>query len=360
MEYIPGTEAFYSAHVVKIDRQLLGVDNVIPIFVEPGDDGLFEFVELVGIGVVLETSPLIFHFHLLDDADIRVKYPELMTLETVSRVFVFNVFGANNIKKIFGTKATGIVGFRVPPAVATPVFTSLKGGLPVLPLASDGGFKARANAMKCQNIKVLFHKDATAFLELAGPLEDTAGEHIISSIQSRVPTELLDLVILQPKKIKDLARLMFQLVEGDGGLHLSLFRKPNVIVNSTFQLKRCVERFVEVLKAMVGDENGYLYDVFFGLLSQLSSRASGCLCDMLPDILEHELSCRLVAFSKVLASATALTDDADVLSYSLKEALAIDKDELERKNLRRLCSIVSRLVRRESRSSTLHTLARKA
>ena len=318
------------------------MDNVVPIFVQPGDDGLFEFLELIGIGVVIETSPLIFQFHLVNDADDRVKYPELMTLEAVARVFVFNVFGVTCLKKLFGSHATGLQGFRVPPAVAAPVFTTspLGKGPPGLPSISDGGFKARTNAMKCQNIKVLFHKNAAAFLEFAGPLEDTAGEHAIASIQSRVPTELLDLIILQPKHITNLARLMFQMVEGEGGLHLSMFRKPSVIVDSTYQLKRCFETFTEVLKAMVGD-NGYLYDVFFGLLAQLASRASGGLCDMLPDILEHELSCRLVAFSKVLASATALTEDADVLSANLKIALYIDKDELERLNLRRLCASMS-------------------
>jgi hypothetical protein len=66
---------------------------------------------------------------------------------------------------------------------------------------------------------------------------------------------------------------------------------------------------------------------------------------MLPDILEHELNCRLVAFSKVLASGMALTDDSDIFSCKLKEA-PINKDELERKNLRRLCSnILAQLSR---------------
>ena len=60
---------------------------------------------------------------------------------------------------------------------------------------------------------------------------------------------------------------MFQMVEGEGGLHLLMFRKPSVSVNSTYQLKRCFETFTQVLKAMVGD-NGYLNDVFFVLLEQ--------------------------------------------------------------------------------------------
>jgi hypothetical protein len=319
---------------------MLEIGNVIAFFVQPGDDGLFELLEFIGVGLVVETAILIFNFHLIDETDVRV-FPELMTLIKVRNVFVFNCFGVRGLMEIFGAKGNPMVGFRVAAAVVPAVcLTPGKGGLhdlPALPSISEGGFKARTNAMKCQNIKVLFHKDAAEFLEFAGPLEDTAGEHIIASIQSRVPIELLDLVILQPKQIKTLARLMFQMVEGEGGLHLSMFRKPSVIVNSTNQLKRCFETFTQVLKAMVGD-NGYLNDVFFVLLEQLSSRASGCLCDLLPDILEHELSCRLVAFSKVLASATALTDDSNVLAYKLKEALSINMDELERLNLRRLCA----------------------
>ena len=45
-----------------------------------------------------------------------------------------------------------------------------------------------------------------------------------------------------------------------------------------------------------------------------------------------------MAFSKVLASATALTDDSEVLSYKLKEALSINKEELEKLNFRRMCA----------------------
>ena len=340
MEVIPGSEAFYAPYVVKVDRVLLNLGHVLPVFIESGDPEMFEFVELVGIGIVIETSPLCLHFSLMDDTDDRVEYPELMTLESVSKVFVFNNMGIARIAKAHRRLTNGMVPFLVPPpTMAASVLSpsSFGKGLSALPSISDGGFKARTNAMKCQNIKVLFHRDAANFLDFAGPLEDTAGEHIIASIQSRVPPELLDLVILQPKQIKNLARLMFQMVEGEVGLHLLMFRKPSVSVNSTYQLKRCFETFTQVLKAMVGD-TGYLYDVFFVLLDQLSSRAIGCLCDMLPDILEHELSCRLVAFSKVLASATALTDDSNVLAYKLKEALSINMDELERLNLRRLCA----------------------
>jgi hypothetical protein len=191
-----------------------------------------------------------------------------MSLETVEKVFVFNSFGAANLRKIFGSKADSIVGFRVPPMVNSPVFTSVKGSiLPTLPTISDGTFKARTNAMKCQNIKVLFHKDAAAFIEFAGPLEDIGGEHVIAAVQSRVPLEFLDMMVLQPKRIKILAGLMFQLVEGDG-LHLSLFRKPSVVpITSTYQLKRCFENFTEVLKAIVGgDDEGYLFTVFFQIL----------------------------------------------------------------------------------------------
>ena len=360
MEIVSGSAASYAAHVVKIDRRCLALDNVVPIFVEPGDDGLFELVELVGIGVVIETSPIIFQFHLMDEKDTRVPYPGFMTLDTVEKVFVFNNFGAANLKRIFGSKATGIVGFRVPPAVASPVFAPLKSAtLPYLPTISDGTFKARTNAMKCQNIKVLFHKDAAAFLEFAGPLEDTGGEHVIAAVQSRVPPEFLDLIILQPKRIKDLARLMFQLVEGDG-LHLTLFRKPSVVITSTYQLKRCFENFTEVLKAIVGgDEGGYLFTVFFQILSMLNSSASGCLCSMIPAILEYELSSRLVAFSKVLASASALTDDSSVLSLRLQEALSIDKAELEKKNFRRLGANMAAMTAQMARGALASGVKRK-
>ena len=66
---------------------MLAIGNVIAFFVQPGDDGLFELLELVGVGLVVETAQLTFHFHLMDEHDARV-YPELMTLIKVKNVFV--------------------------------------------------------------------------------------------------------------------------------------------------------------------------------------------------------------------------------------------------------------------------------
>ena len=362
MEVIPGTESFYAPFVVKVDRVLLNLGHVLPVFIESGDPGMFEFVELVGIGVVIETSPLCFQFTLMDDTDTRVAYPKLMTLESVSKVFVFNNMGIARIAKAHGTTTTGLVAFLVPPAMTAPVFTAspLTKGLPALPSISDGGFKARTNAMKCQNIKVLFHKDAAAFLGFAGPMEDIAGEYVISAVQSRVPPEFLDLIILQPKRIKDFVRLMFQLVEGGDGLHLKAFRKPSVIVTSTFHLKRCFENFTEVLKAVVGgDADGFLFNVFFQILSQLNSSASGCLCSMITEVLEHELSSRLVAFSLVLSSATALTDSDEDLCFQLKIALAIDMKALEKKNFRRLGSNLTFLTAQMAKGALVAGAKRK-
>ena len=47
IEIIPEAEALYAASVVKVDRQLLAIGNVMAFFVQPGNDGLFELLELV-------------------------------------------------------------------------------------------------------------------------------------------------------------------------------------------------------------------------------------------------------------------------------------------------------------------------
>ena len=49
MEIIPGSAAFYATFVVKINRALLNIGHVFPLFIESDDPGLFECVELVGV-----------------------------------------------------------------------------------------------------------------------------------------------------------------------------------------------------------------------------------------------------------------------------------------------------------------------
>jgi hypothetical protein len=111
MEIIPGSEAFYVPFVVKINRALLNIGHVLPLFIESGDRGLFEFVELVGVCAVIETSPICLQFTLMDDKDTRVEYPELMTLELVTNVFVFNSLGIARIGKAHGARTNGLKGF---------------------------------------------------------------------------------------------------------------------------------------------------------------------------------------------------------------------------------------------------------
>ena len=72
MNVIPGSEAFYAPFVVKINTALQYIGHVLPLLIESGDPGLFEFVELVGICAVIETSPICLQFTLMDDTDTRV------------------------------------------------------------------------------------------------------------------------------------------------------------------------------------------------------------------------------------------------------------------------------------------------
>jgi hypothetical protein len=70
MEIIPGSAAFSAPFVVKINRALLNIGDVLPVFIESDDPGLFECVELVGVCQMSGTP----HIDLDPDCDSNFDY----------------------------------------------------------------------------------------------------------------------------------------------------------------------------------------------------------------------------------------------------------------------------------------------
>lgn len=58
-EMVPGVGAMYEGFVQKVPKEWLEKTNEVAIFADHMENGLFEELELHGVGVVLETVPLL-------------------------------------------------------------------------------------------------------------------------------------------------------------------------------------------------------------------------------------------------------------------------------------------------------------
>ena len=354
VDIVPGIQSPYESYVVKVAKGLLRVGHVVAVFLDPEMERLFDLFELYAVAVVVEQSPLIMTTIVLDPAARQVLVPNALpkniTIFAVEFVFVFNLFGVSVLPAVLLDRTPiNMVGFRdklirqPSPLTGLTQMSTLTQALPVVASTpTDVSHKARQNAVDCQNIKVLFLQNAYRFREFAGTMENLGADQVLASVQRLVPLSLLKLVALLPINVKKFLMLNFQLLVPVNrelakpivALHLTHFNFPNTNVFSFLQVRACFERFTQVLCAIVawGGSGCFLDGVFAPLLLMLHSCAERSLSKLDPMVVLHELSRRLVMFSQVLASDSALTQSEVWITSQLKQALIIDEDSLLKQN----------------------------
>jgi hypothetical protein len=287
----------------------------------------------------------------------------VISLFAVQDVFVFNNLGVTTLKKIFSSDSDfpKLVGYEAPmaPQRALPYsmgsgMHSLPGTLPGPPVSSGDSHRAKKNAVECQNLKALYRGDTKTYLEFVGAMEDLGGDHVIASVQRAVPLSLLSILALKPVNMRKTLSLMFQVVVPDdaesakaiSGLHLTHFRYVTSGVASFAQIKACYLNFKHVVCAIIGNADGFYFmeNMFAPSLERLNSVEEHSMSRMEPSVVKHELSVRLVSFSKVLGLAAGLADDDSVFLGKLHEALRVDEAALLQKNFWSLSTQMNRVL----------------
>ena len=238
-------------------------------------------------------------------------------------------------KGMVGAKNMQVLG-------ALPAVPLITPGVPIPLLtvpASENSFKARKNACEVHPLKVLFRKDADRFLKCCGKLEELSSEGAVAYVQGRVPESFLKLVVMQVTNIPILLKLRFQMLAGDEtgkpikSLHLSHFRSPNTAITSFFQVKLLFVKFVQVMEAIIPNQDGYVGHLFSDILVLLNSPERNSLQTMDYNVVYRELCLRTVAWSTALAAEFVPVEADEVLADRLRAALQIDMADLFLKNL---------------------------
>ena len=308
----------------------------------------FQSLEIFAVAVVVETQPLILAT-CMRMVDNRETLPRFILLKNTTSVFAFNSFGVKMLPQIFGDRINNIsekllgVQAWVPP-ITTPVNLShsFPNSTPMFPAhtvpTNDNGYKAKKNAIEVQPIKLFFHHDAAKFAEVCGPLEDLSSDKTVAFIQKKMPRTYLQFIALQSFNIPVLLKLSFQMTTVETpdlkmkSLHLIHFRMAGSSYKLFYQVRQLFVNFTEVMYAIAPD-SVVLRVSFVPILQMLNSEQEGALkyCD--PSLVLNELSERLVNWTGVCASVTALSDSTEIMIIRLQNALHIDLVLVNNRNM---------------------------
>ena len=344
---VPGIGSAYESFVSVAPKQYLAKGHTVAIFSDPSGQKEFDKLVLWAVAVVVDRSPLVLNTYRMEDPDTDAwLLPEIISLFAVQNVFVFGSLGVKTIAEIFAAVRDfpELLAYEAPVVHRTMPASmgSVVHMLPGPPGGSSDSHRARKNAVECQNIKALFRGDAKCYLDFVGALEDLSGDHVIAEVQKAVPWSLMSVIALKPINMRKTLALMFQLVAAEDqdstkafqGLHLTHFRFPNSGVSSFAQIKGCYLNFKHILCAIAGNHDGtfFMENAFASSLERLNSVEEQSMSKMEPSVVKHELSVRLVDFSRVLSAAADLAEDDAAFMGRIRNALYVDEVMLLQKN----------------------------
>ena len=344
---VPGVGAMYEGFVQKVPKEWLEKTNVVAIFADHMENGLFEELELHGVGVVLETVPLLmFKSISITPGHPSITCPKIISTFTTKHFFAFNSHGISCLASVIPS-LSGISAVSVPSIQNSVQFLPQNIIQSILPTPSgnivESSHRARQNAVDVQNLKVLFRRGGARYRDFVGAMENLGSEHVLAMVQRRVPASLHNLIALSPVNLKMTLKFMFQLAVPEcvdvskavPVLHISLFKYPGTSVTTFGQLKKCYERFRQVLCSIVDHEDidQFMHKIFQQSEKQFNSIDDRSLSKMDVKVVETELSKRLVDFSMTLASPLALTEDGDILAIKLQQKLFIDEAAVLESNM---------------------------
>ena len=346
IEIVPGVGVM-EPYVIKLPVGLLEVGAVVAVFEDPDEKLSFEALVLVGFAQVIEECPLLLRFVEVRPGS-AADYPKFMRIVDVKFVFAFNSFGVGRIPAVIQDSfRLPMEGVQVARVVAGFGNVGSEKGAPMPPPLTAFGestFKARQNAEKSQNAKVLLRHNKRLLECYFGPMDDTEGPRAKSALQGVLQDHQLRFIMMQSQNVHLFLKLFFQrtatvvsdLAKPVAGLHLLHFRAVSVVVDSHYQVRLCMEHLVAVLRLFAGgDEDRFIADIFAPTLTALSSVEEGSLSRMGPVLVIDELSAALVAFSLALASPAAVGATEMELSRLLRKALTLDLPGLERRDMLR-------------------------
>jgi len=153
-----------------------------------------------------------------------------------------------------------------------------------------------------------------------------------------MPRTYLQFIALQSFNIPVLLKLSFQMTTVETpdlkmkSLHLIHFRMAGSSYKLFYQVRQLFVNFTEVMYAIAPD-SVVLRVSFVPILQMLHSEQEGALkyCD--PSLVLNELSERLVNWTGVCASVTALSDSTKIMIFRLQDALHIDLVLVNNRNM---------------------------
>ena len=330
-----GSKGQFEYFVVKKSLSSLERGQVLPIF-----DGTDDFPSLIlsACAQVYEVAPLILELILIITTSTVM--PKYITLDSIKVVFVFNGCGIANLPPTMKDKFS----FPAIAAVGQQMHSAQAGSMNTPPPLAEPQNKARQNACKVQNLRVLFLQNTQGFRSIVGYMEDLTQDRVISALRGKLSNSLKELVMMQSQNVKCFLGLMFQhegpdLTDVKKGvvsvLHLNYFRTSTAPMTTSVEVKDCFKKMVAVLRETVGaDSRHFLNSVFADIVFQLDSEEEDSLCQLDSKILLEELSSRLAKFSLVLEEEGALDLSEADLKYQLQDALDVDMRALNDRDVR--------------------------
>ena len=191
----------YEYFVARKSLRTLEKRQVLPVF--EGADNFSSLILSACIQVV-EVSPLVLQLVLI--IPFPTAMPKYLTIKSVESVYVFNGVGIDNlpatVRAKFPSTAFAAVGQQS---------NTVQPGNPVTPPPlTVEPYKARQNACKVQNLRVLFLQHKDGFRIIVGHMEDLTQDRVISALRNRLSKSLKELVMVQSQNVKCFLGLMFQ------------------------------------------------------------------------------------------------------------------------------------------------------